>query len=286
MQLILFSKAFRELSFDEQAAIAKRAGADGFDLCIRKGHPITPDNVASTFKPWVERLRAQGLEVPMASGEGDLREPDDPTARPILKALAESGVRFLKLGYFVFDPRRDDYRTALREMGRALDGWQRLGREFGVTICYHTHSGPGGINIGGSLESLLRDRDPACIAAYVDPAHLVVNGEDFDYALAMLRPHLALVALKDVLLSRQPSNHHGAVAVAWVRAGEGMVDWSLVFAELARRGFDGVHSIHCEFEAPAEEFAAAVVRETAFFRTCWTTVARPPREAPGGEDSQ
>jgi sugar phosphate isomerase/epimerase len=122
-----------------------------------------------------------------------------------------------------------------------------------------------GLN-GAALAVLLKDFDPSRIGAYIDPAHLVVNGEDFDFALAMLKDRLALVALKDVLLTREEKGGHGTVKIHWVEAGHGMVDWSAVFAELRRIKYDGIFSVHCEFEVPEEEFLRIVVKEVRFFR--------------------
>lgn len=266
MQLVLFSKAFKASSLAQMVEIAGRANADGYDLCIRDGHPITPNNVESEFKTWVDGFRNNGLSVPMASTEPLLSNPEDETVRPILGAVAEAGVPNLKIGYFVYKPDDVSYRALLNEARFKLDRWQQLSREFGVRICYHTHCGPClGMNAAG-LEIMLRGFDPACVGAYIDPAHLVVNGEDFDIALAMLKPHLAMVALKDVMLRREEKNGHGQVNPEWVQAGHGMVDWTLVFDRLKRINFDGPCSIHCEFETAPDLFEQLVVAETNFFK--------------------
>ncbi len=266
MKTVLFSKSLKDKSPSDLVEIAAECGADGYDICIRKGHQVTPENVSAVLPRLVKLLSSNGLEVPMASGEGDLIYPDDSRALPSLKALAESGIRNLKLGYFVYKPREDNYLAYVDKIRRAFDGWQMLSREYGVKICYHTHCGPCmGLN-GAALATLLKDFDPECIGAYIDPAHLAVNGEDFDFALSMLKDHLALVALKDVLMIREEKNGHGSVRLDWVRAGVGMVDWTLVFSELRRIGYGGVCSVHCEFEVPEGEFIRAVGKEVEFFR--------------------
>ena len=52
----------------------------------------------------------------------------------------------------------------------------------------------------------------------------------------------------------------------WVPAGEGVVDWTEVFGELQRTGFDGPASIHCEYEVPADEWMGTFAREIVFFK--------------------
>ena len=59
---------------------------------------------------------------------------------------------------------------------------------------------------------------------------------------------------------------HGAAQNEWVEAGQGMVDWSTVFADLERINFAGPLSVHCEFHCAPEQFLAAVQREAGFFK--------------------
>jgi len=175
-------------------------------------------------------------------------------------------VLLIKLGYFSFNPFTQDYWAEVDRIRKAFDGWQKLGRRHNVKICYHTHSSRCmGLN-AGMLAHLLRDLDPHHIGAYLDPGHLTIEGEEFAFAVAIMKDYLSIVGLKDVLLRREEVNGHGRKVAAMVRAGEGMVDWTAVFADLARAGFDGPLSVHCEFEAPAAQFLAAVKREVQFFR--------------------
>jgi sugar phosphate isomerase/epimerase len=99
----------------------------------------------------------------------------------------------------------------------------------------------------------------------MDPAHLLIEGEDFATAIAMVLPWLSLIAVKDVALTRVEKNGHGSMKREWVVAGEGGVDWTDVFEVLNKVGYDGPVSIHCEFKVPDEEFVGAVQREIAFF---------------------
>jgi sugar phosphate isomerase/epimerase len=264
--LVLFSKRFKDRSTDELIELAHACGVAGYDLCVRDGHQVTPQNVGRRLPEVVGALRQNGLKVPMATGGQDFLDPRHPSVGPILRAVAQCGIPRIKLGYFIFDASKGPYLAHVERVRRQFARWERLGREYGVRICYHTHSGPCmGVN-GAALAHLLVGFDPAWLGAYIDPAHLVVDGEEFPYALAMLRSHLAVVAFKDVLLVRKVAHGHGSRTVRWVQAGQGMVDWTTVFTELQRVGFDGPCSIHCEFQVPASRESAAVRREAAFFR--------------------
>ncbi|MFH1571036.1 MAG: sugar phosphate isomerase/epimerase family protein [Gemmatimonadota bacterium] len=264
MKLILFSKMLKEKSIEELAELAGRLGLDGYDLAVRPEYPVNPDNAARALPQAARILRAAGLDIPMLTGNFDLLEPSHPTAEPILGAMDAADVRLVKLGYFKLDPATMDYWAEVDRVRRIFEGWARLAEKHRVKVCYHTHSNRCmGLN-AGMLAHLIRGLDPRFIGAYLDTGHLVAEGEEFAVAAAIVRPHLSIVSLKDFLLHRQEKGGHGSVQREVVEAGQGMVDWTAVFAELKRLGYRGPGTIHCEFEAA--DFPAAVAREVAFFR--------------------
>lgn len=267
MKLIAFSKHFKEKSPQQLIDIAHQVKLDGWDLCVRPGYPVCPDNAGTELPAVARQMAAQGLEVCMVTGNFDLVTIDHPTTKPILTAMDRADIRFLKLGYFGFDPLKQDYWKEVERIRYALDGWQQLARQYNVRVCYHTHSERCmGLN-GAALAHLVRGFDPKYIGAYIDPAHLVVEGEEFSVGLAMVREYLSLVALKDVLLTREEKDGHGKMKLNWLAAPGGMVDWTTVFGELVRVGYDGPISIHCEFAQPTDpQFMEKVSGEIAFFR--------------------
>ena len=266
MKLIVFTKLFKDKSIDELVELAQRHGLDGFDLCIRPGHPINPDNVSDELVNAVQRINAAGLSVPLVTGGIDLTAPDDPGAESLLAAMEQADVRLLKLGYFRFDPHRQDYWYEVAQIRKALEGWQQLAERHNVRICYHTHSHRCmGLNCA-ALAHLIIGLDPARVGAYIDPGHMLVEGEEFPVGASMVKQYLAAVALKDVLLRRQDNHGHGRLSVKWVTAGQGMVDWSAVFSELRRLRFHGPLSVHCEFDAPPELLDETLDMEFAFFK--------------------
>jgi len=266
VRLVVFSKMLKDLDVSGLISLAHEHGFDGYDLCVRPGHPVNPDNVSMALVEAVRAMRGEGLEVPMLTGNFDLVTPDHPAAELILAAMDRADVRLLKLGYFHIDPHQQDYWTLVDEIRAAFEGWQRLAARYQVKVCYHTHSGAFmGLNCA-ALMHLLQGLDPRYVGAYTDPGHMTVNGEDFPLGLAMVKRYLSAVAVKDVLLVREEADGHGKAARHFVPAGQGMVDWTVVFAELARVGFTGPLSIHCEFEVPRESFMPTFAREIDFFR--------------------
>ena len=267
MKLILFSKMLKEKSVEELAVLANELGLDGYDLTVRPEYPVNPDNAATALPAAVAVMRNHGVDIPMLTGNFDLLTVDHPTAEPILGAMGEAGVELVKLGYFKFDPGEMDYWEEVDECRKALDGWSKLAEKHQVKVCYHTHSNRCmGLN-AGMLAHMIRGFDPKYIGAYLDTGHLVAEGEEWAVAVAIVREYLSVVSLKDFLLHRVAKEGHGSMNREVVEAGQGMVDWTAVFEELKRIGYDGPASIHCEFHLePADDFLGAVRREVAFFR--------------------
>jgi sugar phosphate isomerase/epimerase len=246
--------------------LAQAWGLDGYDLCVRPGYAVSPDNAATELPRVAAQFRAEGLDIPMVTGNFDLLEPEHPTAEPILKAMDLADIRRLKLGYFRYDPAKHDYLSEVGRIRGIFGRWEPLARRYGVRICYHTHSDKCmGLN-GASLAHLLSGFDPALLGAYLDPAHLAIEGEDLATAVGMVRPWLSLIAVKDVLLTRVAQNGHGSLKRDWVLAGEGVVDWTAVFECLRREAYAGPVTVHCEFHVPQDQFLSAAQREVAFFR--------------------
>jgi len=266
MKLVLFTKRFPGKTLAELADWGAAWGLDGFDLCVRPDYPVNPGNIAEALPAAVETFRARGLAVPVLTASGELTSPDDFGALAVLDAMDKAGVRLLQLGYFRFQPVARSYASEVERIRRIFAEWEKVSRRFNVKVCYHTHSNKlMGMNAGG-LMHLLSGFDPKCIGAYLDTGHLVCEGEDFGTAVAMSRPYLSAVALKDVLLERIERNGHGTVKRRWVRAGEGMVNWTAVFDALRDANFEGPLSIHAEFRDDGGDSVAAVAREVAFIR--------------------
>ena len=267
MKLVAFSKLFKDMSVDELVQWALENRLDGYDLCLREGYPVNPANVADELPAAAEKMRAAGLSIPMLTGEGNLLEVSDPTAEPILAAMAEAGVPMIKLGYYRFNPLEMDYWERVDECRQALEGWQELAGRHGVKVLYHTHSNRCmGLNCS-CLMHLLRGLDPRHVGAYIDTGHMVIEGEEFAVGVAMVRDYLSAVAFKDAMAWRKGENGHGIPERYWGPAGSGLVNWTAVLAELVRVGFDGPISVHCEFQVAEARFAETARQEFAFFRS-------------------
>jgi sugar phosphate isomerase/epimerase len=266
MKLIVFSKMLKEQSVTELIQTAHDLGIDGYDLCIRPGYAINPDNISNELVRTANNFHNEGLSIPMVTGNFDLLTPDHPTAELLLSQMDQANIRLIKLGYYKFDPATQNYMSEVDRIKRIFSSWERLGEKYQVKVCYHVHSDRCmGLNCA-ALAHLIGECDPRYIGGYIDPGHMVIEGEEFAVGAAMVEKHLSIVGLKDVMLTRQWKQNHGSVRAEFVPAGEGMVDWTEVFRVLQSSSFDGPLSIHCEHEEDPAKMVDALRKEVAFFR--------------------
>ncbi len=272
LPVISFNKHFQALTVEQLIEQAHQLGFEGYDLCCRAGYVVNPDNVRAALPKAVDQLQRAGLVVPMLTAAGDLVEPTQPTARPILAAMQEAGIGLLKPGYYTIDNAKDDYWEKVDYVRRQFDGWAKLGEKHGVKICYHTHSHPSlmGLNAAAVMH-LVQGFDPRWIGVYLDPGHLIIDGEHPDIAINMVKRYLAVIGLKDMRKEQNPIGPGYRMIIT--RAGLGFVDWENFFVNLRRVNFTGPLSIHGEHdrnypqnEQGKAEYVASLAHEAALFK--------------------
>ncbi len=265
MKFLLFTKSLAHLTLPQLADLASTLSIDGYDLCVREGHHIQPDNVQSTLPQAADILRSKNLTLGMVSAPPNFTDPDAPLAHALCAAMAQSRVPLLKIGYFPFNPEKHDYAQSLDAALARLAKWRDLARAHNITVCYHTHANYLGSS-AGVLSRMLAGFDPKHLAAYLDPAQLLIQGEGFPAAMAILKNHTAAIGLKDVFISRTPSNDHGISTSKWVHPGQGMVDWTRVSQSLARTTFNGVVSAHVLMHETTADKLDTIAQEVRFYR--------------------
>ncbi len=266
--LCIFSKHMAQFGYDDLAKHAKQIGFDGIDLTVRdKGH-VLPQNAATDMPRAVETIRAQGLSVPMIT-TGLLRADEAP-ARPTLSAAARLKIPFWKPGYYRYSKLDTPgvVERTLADVRPQIAGLVAMSKEYGITCGFHNHSGD---YVGAAVwdtRELIRDLDPKSVGFYFDPAHSTTEGGLGGWRIAMnlVAPRLKMVALKDFYWA--PSK--GKTKQVWCPIGEGMVDWSSVFARLKAAGFTGPLTLHVEYD-PKDELAA-IARDYEFVRKQMSTV--------------
>jgi sugar phosphate isomerase/epimerase len=257
--LCLFSKPLPELGWKELGRLVREIGFAGVDLTVRpKGH-VSPERAADDLPRAVAEIRAEGVDVPMITTA--LTSAADPAARPILAAAGRLKIPYFKPGYWLYRD-TDNVENRLAEVRRAAEELAALGREYGVIMGFHNHSGH---YVGHSLweiREILAGCDPRWAGYYFDPCHAVAEGGAAGWliALRLALPRLKMVAVKDFYWEKRDSRWR----MRMCPLGEGMVDWPRFFGMLAAARFSGPISLHVEYEPPDER--AAIARDFEFLR--------------------
>lgn len=257
--LCLFSKHLPKLDYAELATTVKKMGFDGVDLTVRQGGHVLPERAAEDLPRAVDRIRAEGLTVPMITT--GLISPSDPAARPTLITAGKLKIPFYKLGYWHY-PDATAIDARIGEVRRDVAGLVDIAKEHGVVTGFHNHSG----NYVGAaiwdIRAIIGDMDPRWAGHYFDPCHATVEGGDGGWliALRMALARIKMVAIKDFQWEKRDAKWKARMCPL----GEGMVDWPKFFSLLAAARFTGPVSLHMEYE-PADEMAA-IVKDFEFLR--------------------
>jgi sugar phosphate isomerase/epimerase len=137
-----------------------------------------------------------------------------------------------------------------------------MSKEHGITCGFHNHSGDYFGAAVWDIREIIRDMDPAAVGHYLDPAHATIEGglAGWRITMNMVAPRLKMVAMKDFYWAKTG----GKWDVQWCPMGQGMVDWTRVFAGLKTAGFKGPLTLHVEYEAKDE--LEAIARDFAFIK--------------------
>ncbi len=252
MHLLMFSKMLKDvgnLSVSESGDRIAEMGFDGVDLTVRPGGHVLPENVIEALPKAVEILESKGLIVPMITTS--ITDSKERYAEEIFKAASQCGVKFLKLGYWMYEG-FGKLKWQIDKVRSQLEGIFELCAKYDVTAGIHIHSGDYLSANPAILWMLLGDYDPNKLGAYIDPGHMAVEGglSGWKIGMDLLQEKIRMVAVKDFGWFREIDDKTGQKT--WVPRivplSEGLVPWQEVFGYLKKIGFDGPISIHSEYE--------------------------------------
>jgi sugar phosphate isomerase/epimerase len=264
MRYVYFTKLLKSLDVRGLIGFCKEVGLDGVDLAVRAGYPVNPDNVATALPDAVKAFADAGLTIGLVTADTALNDAEGKTARSLFEACGKAGVPAIKIGYFPYKPPVED---ALKSARARLAAFAKLAEATKVKACYHTHSGNYLGNNAASLRLLLQDLDPHHVGAFLDTGHTAVNGGPIVLEADLLRPWLALLAIKDMLWEKDGGGWKYHV----VPAGDGIVKWNEVGQAVKETKFNGTVSLHGEYETKdLAERRELAKRELALLKKVFT----------------
>jgi len=249
VEWIMFTKHLQAYPVEQAADVVKSLGLDGLDLTVRPGGHVEPAAAQDVLPNVFKAVKSKGLSIPLMTTE--ITSAQTPYAESIFRLAAEGGTKYLKLGYWPYDGFGNMARQ-IDEIKTKLDGIEKLAQRFGVTAVIHTHSGGVMTASGAVLAELLKDRDPQALGAYPDVGHLTAEGGGavWQMSLDLLTPWIKVVAIKDMLWICHPDAKLGKMRWRSIMCplNMGIVRWPEAFGCLRKANFDGVVSIHSEYQ--------------------------------------
>jgi sugar phosphate isomerase/epimerase len=253
MRYIMFTKHLQSMSVAEAGRAIKSLGFDGVELTVRPGGHILPERVDEDLPRAVDELRASGLEVPALVVE--IHNRQEPYSVAVCRAAGRIGARELRTSshrYREFGTIREQIAAARKDAAEL----ESLGKEFGVRLCIHCHSGDFLSSSGALLDMVVDGTDPRYVGVSLDLGHLTTEGGKAGWrqSIDLLHQRVGLVAVKSFGWFREPDPKTGELVwnAKLVPLAEGNVRWRQAFELLRRVGWDAdgqsLVSVHSEYQ--------------------------------------
>ena len=244
----VFTKCLQFLNYDEIAEVLAKNGFDGADLAVRPGGQVLPENVKKDLPAAMKALRNAGIGSDMIVTK--VNDPMHEFTRPILSTMADLGIRYYRMGYISYDPKKSVQQN-LEDHKVTFEKLEKLNREYGVTGNYQNHSGT---RVGGpvwDLYELLKDRDPDYIGVQYDIRHATVEGGiSWPLGMKLLAPWIRTTDIKDFIWIK---NDNGEWKLKNVPLGQGMVDFNAYLKLYRELKIEAPVSIHYEYDLGGAE---------------------------------
>ena len=243
-----FTKCLQFLDYNEMAEVLAKNGFDGADLTVRPKGQVLPENVSIDLPKALKALQKAGLGTQMiVTG---INDPTAPDTRPVLKTMADLGIKYYRMGYLSYDDKKSMPEN-LDIQKIAFEKLEKINKEFGVTGNYQNHSG---VRVGGpvwDLYHLLKDRNPDYIGVQYDIRHAYVEGGiSWPLGMKLLAPWIQTTDIKDFIWEK---NEKQQWKVKNVPLGEGMIDFNKYFELYKSMKIEAPVSIHYEYDLGGAE---------------------------------
>ncbi|OZM80298.1 sugar phosphate isomerase/epimerase [Pseudonocardia sp. MH-G8] len=265
----VFTKPWSALPADELGPLVAGLGFTGAEVPVRESAHVTPANAEERLPAFVERLRADGVEViSIAAG---LDEPVFAACRaagvPLIRTMAELGP--------------DGYAASVCRVRAQLEAAAPLAERYGVQVGVQPHHGRYVSSALGVLQ-LLDGLPVEHFRVVWDAAHDALAGDDPAVTLELVAHRLAIVNLKNVVHVRTdpPAGTVGGGWKPWFVPGpQGRADWSAAFAQLERMGWSGPVCLSGQYSDTAVDVAEQVRRDLDAARVA-AALSPDPASAP------
>jgi sugar phosphate isomerase/epimerase len=240
-KISIFSRAFQQIGYAEMIPLVAEIGFDGIDLTVRaKGH-VLPENVERDLPMVVEMARKSGLNIYMIAT--DITDAGAKYTAPILETAASLGIKYYRMGRQFYNKKKsipqniEDFKLEFKKL-------ETLNRKYKIRGECQNHEGSGFGAPVWDLWEVLKNGDPKWIGVQYDLFHATVEGANsWPLAFNLIQPYIGTLDMKDFYWKKTGGKWDQEVTPL----GEGMVDYTTLFALLKESHMNGPYSIHYEY---------------------------------------
>jgi len=257
--LCIFSKYLQWLDYDEMAKTVAELGFDGVDLTVRRNGHVLPERVEEDLPRAAEAISAAGITPLMIVT--DINDPDDPNTEKILKTASALGIRYYRLGKYVYSKEGDIVPT-LEQAKPKLKALAAMNKHYNIHGDYQNHAGSRYVGAPvWDLWELIKDLDPRYIGCQFDIRHATVEGgQAWPLHLRVMSKYIKTMAVKDF----RWENRNNRWRTINCPLGEGAVDINAYLQLLKTLSIAGPISLHYEYDlGGANRGAAKLTMEKA-----------------------
>ena len=242
-QICIFSKHLQWLDYDGMAQTAAELGFDGVDLTVRRNGHVLPERVEDDLPKSVEAIKKAGIEPLMIVT--DINDPDDPNTEKILKTASALGIKYYRLGYYVYSEAQSIAST-LEQVKPKIKDLAAMNKHYNIHGAYQNHSGSKYVGAPvWDLWELFKELDPQYIGCQFDIRHATVEGGMvWPIHLRLMAKYIKTLVIKDFSWEMQNNKWR----IVNCPLGDGVVDFDGYLQLLKKLSIVGPISVHYEYD--------------------------------------
>ena len=243
----IFIKPLEKYAYEDIATILSEAGFNGIDITFRSKGLIEPETAAKTLPRAIRAFENKKLSVPMAVT--GITDPSTPGVEDQIRLMADSGIRYYRLGYYQYDNKYGILKN-IERIKQQLAGLQEINARYNIQGAIQNHVGSGfGAPVWDTFYAI-KDLNPKYIGFQYEVSHAMAEGmSSWPLGLKLMSEYIASTCIKDFTWEKDGSRFKPVS----VPLGEGIVDFEKYFGMVNDLSIKGPVSIHYEYPLLTEE---------------------------------
>lgn len=255
-----FTKPLDDYELDFIATTLSLSGVEGFDLTVRPGGLVEPENIENDLPKIIEVGKRHNVATKMMVTS--IKDASDALTKRTLKVASENGIRHYRLAYYDYDLKKGIL-GSLSEIKPKLQRLAELNSDLNIQAGYQNHSG---VRVGApmwDIWELIHDIAPKLVSSQFDVRHAVTEGAaSWILAMNLLKNNIGSLAIKDFVW--EISNRKAKVV--GTPLGEGIVDFDLYFKTIKDLNIVAPISLHIEYPLlSADEESLTLLQKQRIF---------------------